>query len=62
LTSIVGVTDLLGSARQMIERLAYVGDGGSHAIAIYGLVLGAFFAVCYPLSLLANYLEGKLWV
>ena len=59
LTSIVGVTDLLGAARQMIERLGYIG-GDSHAIAIYGAVLLLFFLVCYPLTLLAGYLERRL--
>lgn len=59
LTSIVGVVDVLGSARQMMDRLSYV-DGNSHAIAIYGLVLVAFFAICYPLTLLAQWLEGRL--
>lgn len=58
LTSVVGVTDLLGAARQMIERLSYVG-GGSHAIAIYGLVMLGFFAICYPLTLLSEYLEKR---
>ena len=59
LTSIVGVTDLLGSGRQMIERLAYV-SGQSYAIPICGIVLAAFFAVCYPLTLLSEHLERRL--
>lgn len=61
LVSIVGVTDIQGAARQSIERLAYL-TGDSHAIAIYGLVLGAFFLICYPLTLLANALERRLHV
>lgn len=59
LASIVGVTDLLGSARQMIERLAYV-SGDAHAVEIYCAVLAAFFLICYPLTLLANHLERRL--
>ncbi|MDM0109139.1 amino acid ABC transporter permease [Variovorax sp. J22R24] len=59
LTSVVGVTDLLGSARQMIERLAYVSTD-AHAVPIYCGVLLVFFAICYPLTLLASYLESKL--
>jgi polar amino acid transport system permease protein len=59
LTSVVGVTDLLGSARQMIERLAYISTD-AHAVPIYCGVLLVFFAICYPLTLLASYLEGKL--
>lgn len=59
LTSVVGVTDLLGSARQMIERLAYV-SGNSHAPEIYCVVLLVFFAICYPLTLLADYVERRL--
>ena len=57
----VGVTDLLGAARQMIERLGYVG-GDSHAIEIYCAVLFLFFLVCYPLTRLAGYLERRLRV
>lgn len=59
LTSVVGVTDLLGSARQMIERLAYV-SSDAHAVPIYCGVLLVFFVICYPLTLLASYLEGRL--
>lgn len=59
LTSVVGVTDLLGSARQMIERLAYVSPD-AHAVEIYCAVLLVFFAICYPLTLLAGFLERKL--
>lgn len=59
LTSVVGVTDLLGSARQMIEQLAYT-SGDSHALTIYGAVLLMFFLICYPLSALAARLERKL--
>ncbi|WAJ29397.1 amino acid ABC transporter permease [Antarcticirhabdus aurantiaca] len=61
LTSVVGVSDILGSARQMIERLAYMGPD-SHAILIYGMVLAVFFAICYPLTLLADYAERRLRV
>jgi polar amino acid transport system permease protein len=59
LTSVVGVTDLLGSGRQMIERLAYVSTD-AHAVPIYCGVLLVFFAICFPLTLLASYLESKL--
>jgi len=59
LTSVVGVTDLLGSARQMIERLAYMSPD-AHAVPIYCGVLLVFFVICYPLTLLASYLEGRL--
>jgi polar amino acid transport system permease protein len=59
LTSVVGVTDLLGSARQMIERLAYV-SSDAHAVEIYCGVLLAFFLICYPLTLLAGFLEHRL--
>ncbi|BEP58762.1 MULTISPECIES: amino acid ABC transporter permease [unclassified Variovorax] len=59
LTSVVGVTDLLGSARQMIERLAYVSND-AHAVEIYCGVLVVFFVICYPLTLLSDYLERRL--
>lgn len=59
LTSVVGVTDLLGSARQMIERLAYV-SSDAHAVEIYCGVLLVFFVICYPLTLLSDYLERRL--
>jgi polar amino acid transport system permease protein len=60
LTSVVGVTDVLGSARQMIERLAYVGGSGIHSIMIYGGVVFLFFIVCFPLTLLAERLEARV--
>lgn len=59
LTSVVGVTDLLGAARQMIERLAYM-TADSHAVEIYIAVLAVFFVICYPFTLLADYLERRL--
>ena len=59
LTSVVGVTDLLGSARQMMERLAYMGLD-AHAVEIYCAVLAVFLSICYPLTLFADYLERKL--
>jgi polar amino acid transport system permease protein len=59
LTSVVGVADLLGAARQMIERLAYVSPEPL-GVPIYLVVLLAFFVICYPLTLLANFLERKL--
>ena len=59
LTSVVGVADLLGAARQMIERLAYVSPE-PYAVPIYLGVLLVFFLICYPLTLLASYLERKL--
>lgn len=59
LTSVVGVADLLGSARQMIERLGYV-SSDAHAVPIYIAVLVVFFVICYPLTLLSSFLERKL--
>jgi polar amino acid transport system permease protein len=61
LTSIVGVNDLQGTAQQMTQRLAYT-LGDSHAILIYGLVLLAFFAICYPLTIITDRLERNLKV
>ncbi|MDF2810838.1 MAG: amino acid transporter permease [Microvirga sp.] len=58
LTSVVGVNELLGSSRQMIERLAY-STGDSHAILLYGMVLAGFFAVCYPMTVIVEYLERR---
>lgn len=59
LTSVVGVADLLGSGKQMIERLAYVESSG-HAVEIYAIILGIFFAICYPLTLFAEFLERRI--
>jgi polar amino acid transport system permease protein len=53
----VGVTELLGAGRQMIERLAYTGS--SQSVLIYGTVMLFFFIVCYPLTRLAEALELK---
>lgn len=60
LTSVVGVSDLLGAARHMIERLAYLNSSGIIAVQIYLGVLLVFFAICYPLTLLASALETRL--
>lgn len=59
LTSVVGVADLLGAARQMIERLGYV-SSDAHAVPIYIGVLLVFFLICYPLTLFSAFLERKL--
>lgn len=58
LASIVGVSDLLGAAREMMEMLTY-STGESHAILIYGMVLLGFFLICYPFMWLASRLERK---
>lgn len=56
LSSIVGVSDLLGAARKLMETLTY-STGESHAIFIYSLVLLGFFLLCYPFMWLGSRLE-----
>ncbi len=59
IASIIGVTELLATGQRSTERLAY-SSGDSHALAIYGALMGAFFAISFPLTRLAIFLERRL--
>src|SRR5712691_10256209 len=59
IASIIGVTEVLATGQRSTERLAY-STGDSHALAIYGAVAAAFFAISFPLTRLAIFLERRL--
>ncbi|SEF69250.1 amino acid ABC transporter permease [Paenibacillus sp. UNC499MF] len=56
LTVLVGVTELIKSGQQIIERhytLSYA------SVVIYGLMALLYFALCYPLSVFSRRLERR---
>ena len=59
IASLIGVTEVLSTGQRSTERLAY-STGDSHALAIYGAVAAAFFAISFPLTRLAIFLEKRL--
>ena len=56
---LIGVTELLATGQQSIERLQFTSPE-SHAFAIYTGVLAAFFLISFPLTRLAKFLERRL--
>jgi polar amino acid transport system permease protein len=63
LAGLIGALELLFAAKIQVERLAGPPPGGLaevHAIEIYGGLLIAFFAISFPLTRLAAYLEKRL--
>ena len=59
IASLIGVTEILSTAQLSTERLAY-STGDSHALALYVAVAAAFFAISFPLTRLAIFLEKRL--
>jgi polar amino acid transport system permease protein len=59
IASLIGVTEILSTAQRSTERLAY-STGDSHALALYVAVAAAFFAISFPLTRLAIFLEKRL--
>jgi len=59
IASLIGVTELLATGQQSIERLQFTSPE-SHAFAIYTGVLAAFFLISFPLTRLAKLLERRL--
>lgn len=58
LAAVIGVSEVLETSRQSIERLT-LSEGSSHATAILGAVLVAFFLICFPLTTVSRHLERK---
>jgi His/Glu/Gln/Arg/opine family amino acid ABC transporter permease subunit len=56
---VIGVAETLQAGQRQIERLA-LETGDSHSFAIYGGVMVIFFAISFPLTRLAAYLERRL--
>jgi polar amino acid transport system permease protein len=55
----IGVSELLQSGQRQVERLT-LATGEPHAFAIYGAIMVAFFAISFPLTRLARFLERRL--
>ena len=63
LAQVIGATELLFAGKIQYERIATpppVGLGEIHAIEIYGAIAVVFFAISFPLTRLAAYLERRL--
>jgi polar amino acid transport system permease protein len=60
IASLIGVTELLATGQRSIERLQFEAGADSHAFAIYGAVMVAFFCISFPLTRLAIFLERRL--
>lgn len=63
LVAVIGGSDLLGTGIRQNERLsAYppIGIGQIKAFEIFGVIMVAFFAISFPLTRLAAYLERRL--
>lgn len=58
LASLIGVVEVLQRSRQSVEFLQ-LSEGNGHAAAIFAGVLLFFFVVCFPLTLLAAYIERR---
>jgi polar amino acid transport system permease protein len=59
IASIIGVTELLATGQRSVERLGFT-SANSHALAIYGALMVFFFAISFPLTRLAIFLERRL--
>lgn len=58
IASVIGVAEVLETANRQFENLTLAGDG--HPIAIFGFVMAIFFAISFPLTRLAAFLERRL--
>ncbi|MFF2432813.1 amino acid ABC transporter permease [Streptomyces sp. NPDC058107] len=59
LAAVIGLLDILEASQRSIERLTLSG-GSSHAVPILGAVLGVFFVICLPLTMLSRWYERRL--
>jgi polar amino acid transport system permease protein len=63
LAALIGAIELLRAGQLQVEALTLpppTGIGELHAFEIYGAVMAAFFAISFPLTRLAAYLERRL--
>jgi polar amino acid transport system permease protein len=58
IAQVIGAPELLEASERQVERLTF--EGQEHAIEIYGAVMVVFFAISFPLTRLAAYLERRL--
>jgi polar amino acid transport system permease protein len=59
IAGLIGVGEVLETANRSTERLLFA-TGSSHALAIYVFVMAVFFAISFPLTRLAAFLEKRL--
>jgi His/Glu/Gln/Arg/opine family amino acid ABC transporter permease subunit len=59
IASLIGVTELLATGQRSVERLQFTSPH-AHAFAIYGAIMAGFFAISFPLTRLAIFLERRL--
>jgi polar amino acid transport system permease protein len=63
IAGVIGAAELLQTGQRSVERLTApppIGPGEVHAFEIYGAVMVVFFAISFPLTRLAAYLERRL--
>ena len=63
IAQVIGAAELLGTGERSVERLTApppIGTGEIHAFEIYAGVMAVFFAISFPLTRLAAYLERRL--
>jgi polar amino acid transport system permease protein len=63
IAQVIGAAELLETGERSVERLTApppIGPGEVHAFEIYAGVMAVFFAVSFPLTRLAAYLERRL--
>jgi polar amino acid transport system permease protein len=58
IVQVIGAPEILETAERQVERLTF--EGQEHAIEIYGAIMVVFFAISFPLTRLAAYLERRL--
>jgi polar amino acid transport system permease protein len=59
IAAVIGVAELLETGNRSVERLTFE-TGDPHAFVIFGVVMVLFFAISFPLTRLAAYLERRL--
>jgi His/Glu/Gln/Arg/opine family amino acid ABC transporter permease subunit len=59
IAGLIGVGEVLETGNRSAERLLFA-TGSSHALAIYAFVMAVFFAISFPLTRLAAFLEKRL--
>ncbi len=63
IAQVIGANELLESGERSVERLTSpppIGLGEIHSFEIYAAVMAIFFAISFPLTRLASYLERRL--
>jgi polar amino acid transport system permease protein len=59
IAAVIGVAELLEAGNRQTERLLFE-SASSHSLEIFGAVMAVFFAISFPLTRLAAYLERRL--